>query len=57
LNNVVNKKKGAKILGERVAEIMCAHLAQVLGHTALLYRPAMPPVLDLDELVGEETDE
>ena len=54
LNNVVNKKKGAKILGERVAEIMSAHLAQVLGHTALLYRPAMPPVLDLDELVGKE---
>lgn len=55
LNNIVNKKKGAKILGERVAEILCAHVAQVLGHTALLYRPAEPPVLDLDELIGKES--
>jgi diaminohydroxyphosphoribosylaminopyrimidine deaminase/5-amino-6-(5-phosphoribosylamino)uracil reductase len=55
LNNIVNKKKGAKILGERVAEILCAHVAQVLGHTALLYRPAEPPVLDLEELVGKES--
>jgi diaminohydroxyphosphoribosylaminopyrimidine deaminase/5-amino-6-(5-phosphoribosylamino)uracil reductase len=57
LNNIVSKKKGAKILGERVAEITSAHLAQVLGHTALLYRPGMPPVLDLDELVSTDVDE
>ncbi|KAL3805135.1 hypothetical protein HJC23_003363 [Cyclotella cryptica] len=55
LNNIVNKKKGAKILGERVAEILNAHVAQVLGHTALLYRPAEPPVLDLDELIRKES--
>lgn len=57
LNSIVNKKKGAKILGERVAEMLNAHVAQVLGHTALLYRPGMPPVLDLDELVRKELDE
>ena len=54
LNNIVSKKKGAKILGERVAKITSAHVAQVLGHTALLYRPGIPPVLELDRL--SETD-
>jgi pyrimidine deaminase RibD-like protein/RNA-binding protein YhbY len=57
LNNVVNKKMGAKILGERVASMVNAHLAQVLGHTALLYRPGVPPVLDFDELIQKEADE
>ena len=49
LNNAVHKKKGAKILGERIAEILNAHVAQVIGHTVLLYRPADPPILDLDQ--------
>lgn len=57
LNSIVNKKKGAKILGERVAKVVNAHLAQVLGHTALLYRPGVPPVLDLDELIQKEVDD
>lgn len=52
LNGVVQKKKGAKILSERVAEILDAHVAQVIGHTALLYRPAIPPMLDLEQLVA-----
>jgi pyrimidine deaminase RibD-like protein len=52
LNGVVQKKKGAKILSERVAEILDAHVAQVIGHTALLYRPAIPPILDLEQLVA-----
>lgn len=52
LNSVVQKKKGAKILSERVAEILDAHVAQVIGHTALLYRPAIPPILDLEQLVA-----
>lgn len=47
LTNAVQKKKGAKILGERIAEELNAHVAQVVGHTALLYRPGRPPVLDL----------
>jgi RNA-binding protein YhbY len=50
LNNAVRKKSGAKILSGRVAEVLDAHVAQVIGHTALLYRPAIPPILDLDEL-------
>ena len=52
LNGVVQKKKGAKILSDRVAEILDAHVAQVIGHTALLYRPAIPPMLDLEQLVA-----
>jgi len=51
LKNVVQKKKGAKIVGERVAKALDAHLAQVVGHTALLYRPGFPPTLNLDELI------
>lgn len=50
LNNAVAKKKGAKLLGERVADQLGAHVAQVVGHTALLYRPSVPPVLDLESL-------
>lgn len=60
LNNAVQKKKGAKVLGGRIAETLNAHVAQVIGHTALLYRPAFPPILDLDEIaengvVGESS--
>ena len=56
LNKVVKKKKEAKILGGRIAEILNAHVAQVIGHTSLLYRPGFPPVLDLDELILDEED-
>jgi diaminohydroxyphosphoribosylaminopyrimidine deaminase/5-amino-6-(5-phosphoribosylamino)uracil reductase len=49
LNNAVAKKKGAKLLGDRIAEQLNAHVAQVVGHTALLYRPSIPPKLDLEE--------
>ena len=48
LNNAIGKKSGAKVLAGRVAEILDAHVAQVIGHTALLYRPAVPPILDLN---------
>lgn len=54
LNNVVHKKKGAKLLSERIADELNAHVAQVLGHTALLYRPGFTPVLDLDELASKD---
>jgi len=57
LNKIVDKKKGAKILGGRIAEVLNAHVAQVIGHTALLYRPALPPVLDLDELAMNDVKE
>ncbi len=49
LTNAVRKKKGAKMLGDRIAEELNAHVAQVVGHTALLYRPARPPILDLSK--------
>jgi pyrimidine deaminase RibD-like protein/RNA-binding protein YhbY len=39
--------KAAKRLGERIASELDAHVAQTVGHTVLLYRPGIPPVLDL----------
>lgn len=57
LNTAVSKKKGAKILGERIAETLNAHVAQVMGHTALLYRPSIPPVLDLVKLCKKTEDD
>lgn len=56
LNNAVAKKKGAKLLGERIADQLGAHVAQVVGHTALLYRPSVPPVLDLEFLSKPAVD-
>jgi len=53
LNKAVSKKKGAKLLGQRIASQLQAHVAQTKGHTVLLYRPAIPPVLDLVELVNK----
>ncbi|KAG7358100.1 cytidine deaminase-like protein [Nitzschia inconspicua] len=50
LNKVVGKKKLARQLAERVASTLNAHVAQSLGHTALLYRPGIPPILNLEEL-------
>ena len=54
LNGAVSKKKGAKLLGERIGKELGAHVAQVVGHTALLYRPGFPPCLNLDEMVEEK---
>lgn len=51
LNRAVAKKKGAKLLGQRIAADLRGHLAQTVGHTCLLYRPGMPPVMDLEQLV------
>jgi len=51
------KKKLAQRLGERIASELGAHVAQTMRHTALLYRPGVPPFLDLNELVVEEQDE
>jgi len=59
LNKAVNKKKLARRLGERVASSLGAHVAQSVGHTALLYRPGIPPILNLEELavtVDESSD-
>ena len=54
LNNAVEKKKSAKLLGERIASELGAHVAQTLGHTVLLYRPGFPPVLDIRKPVSCE---
>ena len=56
LNKAIKKSKGAKLLGERIAEQLQAHVAQTVGHTALLYRPGIPPVLDLVTL-GDSNDD
>lgn len=53
LNGAVAKKKEAKALGSLIADQLQAHVAQTLGHTCLLYRPAAKPVLDLESLVEE----
>jgi pyrimidine deaminase RibD-like protein/RNA-binding protein YhbY len=53
LNKAVGKKKMAKRLGERIASELGAHVAQTVGHTSLLYRPGIPPFLDLNDLVEE----
>lgn len=58
LNKAVAKKRAAKRLGERIAGALQAHVAQSVGHTVLLYRPGIPPVLDLQLLVAKSsTDE
>ena len=49
----VGKRKDAKVLGTRIAEALGAHVAQSLGHTILLYRPGIPPTLDLEMLVNQ----
>jgi pyrimidine deaminase RibD-like protein/RNA-binding protein YhbY len=57
LNKAVGKKKLAKQLGERIAAELHAHVAQTVGHTVLLYRPGIPPVLMLEGEVEETVDE
>ena len=57
LGGAVGKKKGTKLLGGRMAEELGAHLVQVVGHTALLYRPALPSVLDLEGLLKDRKGE
>ena len=51
LNQAIAKKKGVKLLAGRIAEQIQAHVAQTKGHTVLLYRPGIPPIIDLEELV------
>jgi len=53
LSKAVDKKKHAKRLGQRIARELQAHVAQTVGHTVLLYRPGVPPVLDLQQLVED----
>ena len=55
LNKAIKKKKWVKQLGNRIGQELDAHVAQTVGHSVLLYRPGMPPVLDLKQLVEERT--
>ena len=55
LNKAVAKKKGAKILGQRIADDLRGHVAQTVGHTSLIYRPGIPPVMDLEQLASSST--
>jgi pyrimidine deaminase RibD-like protein/RNA-binding protein YhbY len=57
LNRAVGKKKLARRLGERIAKQLDAHVSQAVGHTVLLYRPSVPPVLDLNQLVLERSSD
>lgn len=52
LGEVVPKKKLALLVGQSIAENLNAHVAQVVGHTVLLYRPGSPPKLNLNELIA-----
>jgi len=56
LNKAVGKKKLAKRLGERIAKELGAHLAQTVGHTTLLYRPGVPPMLDVEDLLDTSSE-
>lgn len=58
LNKAVGKKKLANLLGHRIAKELNAHVAQSVGHTVLIYRPGIPPVLDLEQMsqAGDEDD-
>lgn len=55
LNNAVNKKKDAKVVGLAIAAQLQAHVAQTVGHTCLLYRPGVPPVLNLKAMLQESS--
>ena len=44
----VEKKKEAKLLAQQLAEMCDAAVAEVLGHTALLYRPSEKKLYDLN---------
>jgi pyrimidine deaminase RibD-like protein/RNA-binding protein YhbY len=57
LNRAVGKKKLARRLGERIAQQLDAHVSQAVGHTVLLYRPSVPPVLDLNQLVLDRSSD
>jgi pyrimidine deaminase RibD-like protein/RNA-binding protein YhbY len=57
LNKAVGKKKMAKQLGQRIAKELGAHVAQTVGHTTLLYRPGVPPMLDVEDLLKGSTSE
>lgn len=52
LGEVAKKKKIALTMAQQIARHLNAHVAQVVGHTALLYRPGAPPILDLEQMIA-----
>ena len=44
----VEKKAEAKVMASELAELTGAAVAEVLGHTALLYRPSSKKLVPLD---------
>jgi len=52
LGEVAKKKKIALAMAQQIAQHLNAHVAQVVGHTALLYRPGAPPILDLEQMIA-----
>lgn len=52
-NKAIGKKKLVQRLAERIAMDLGAHVAQTVGHTSLLYRPGVPPFLDLNDLIEQ----
>jgi RNA-binding protein YhbY len=54
LNQAIPKKRYVKRLGERIADVLQAHVVQNAGHTVLLYRPGKPPILNLERLVANK---
>lgn len=49
LNNAVSKRKFAKTLGERIGKLLKAKVVQSRGHTVVLYRPGVPPILNFTD--------
>ena len=45
----VAKKAEAKVLAQELAGLCDAAIAEVLGHTALLYKPSEKRLYDIDE--------
>ena len=52
----VEKKKEAKVIGEELAREMDALLAQVVGHSLLLYRASSPPGPITNSLLEEQAE-
>jgi len=57
MKNALKTKKECSVFAGEIAEELNAHVAQILGRTALLYRPGSPTVIDLDNLEGDEANE
>jgi hypothetical protein len=55
LNKAIQKRKGTTLLGHRIATQLQAHVVQAKGHTVVLYRPSMTPVIDIDSIASSSS--